>query len=199
MVSHWMDMPNVLTLLGLSCGVVAVFYAIRFEYAGAMVALLLAMLFDLIDGPVARAMHRSGSKQAFGAQVDSFADLVSGAIAPGVLLLSVGNNQALFIPGALIIVAAGVTRLTCFNLYGLGPDGQYVGLPMLGNIIFVTLVFLFQGILPATVFQVLLYVAIVLVAVLNVASIGVPKPTGIKVVLLGVYAVGLATLYAVRG
>jgi len=78
-------LPNLFTTGNLFCGfwaIVAVFQE-RFEYAA--MAILLACVFDVLDGKVARL---SGATSKFGVQYDSLADLVSFGVAPALLAFS---------------------------------------------------------------------------------------------------------------
>ncbi len=78
-------LPNLFTTGNLFCGfwaIVSVFQE-QFEYAA--VAILLACVFDVLDGKVARL---SGATSKFGVQYDSLADLISFGVAPALLAFS---------------------------------------------------------------------------------------------------------------
>jgi phosphatidylserine synthase len=78
-------LPNLFTTGNLFCGfwaIVAVFQE-QFEYAA--LAILLASVFDVLDGKVARL---SGATSKFGIQYDSLADLISFGVAPALLAFS---------------------------------------------------------------------------------------------------------------
>lgn len=84
------DLPNLMTLAGLCCGMLAIYFASFQSYPAAMIALLWAAFFDWFDGPVAKLMKgRSNAFMTFGTQLDSLADLVSAGVAPAFILLSV--------------------------------------------------------------------------------------------------------------
>lgn len=134
-------LPNLITLASIFCG----FNAIRvvaqdnpsvdaFYRAG--ILLLCAMLFDLLDGRVAR-MTRTQS--AFGLQLDSLADIVSFGVAPSLLVY----KWVLYrypIPGlltAFLFTACGAMRLARFNVLSTSdagaqakPGKYIVGLPI---------------------------------------------------------------------
>ena len=107
--------------------------------------------------------------------MDSLIDIVSFGICPAVVLLSYGDFSPWFIPGAFLIAAAGVLRLSYFNVYGLAGKSSFQGLAIDNNGIFLVLVFVFNSFLSLANFTVLLYVTIVALAVLNVAPIKTPK------------------------
>jgi hypothetical protein len=58
-------------------------------------------------------------------------DIISFGICPAVVLLSFGHFSPWFIPGAFIIVATGVIRLSYFNVFGLVDESTYMGLAIL--------------------------------------------------------------------
>ena len=152
------DLPNVITLAGLVFSVLAIYWAITGLYPASMIALLWATLFDWFDGPVAKMMtNRPKAFQKFGAQLDSFADLVSSGIAPAIVLLSIGEWSTWYLPGAILIVLAGVIRLSYFNVYGLSNDQSYLGVPIPANIILVTSLFVIHDLVGTHLFQTLLY------------------------------------------
>ena len=114
------DLPNLFTLAGLAAAVLGVFFALRGIYPAAMMALVWAVVFDWTDGIIARRMSaRTADQRSFGAQLDSLVDIVSFSVAPALVLLSVGDFSAWFVPGAFVILAAGAIRLSYFNVFGL--------------------------------------------------------------------------------
>nr|MDA3935255.1 CDP-alcohol phosphatidyltransferase family protein [Actinomycetota bacterium] len=81
------DLPNLISLLGLASALVGIYCAVIGLFPGAMIALIWAVVFDWLDGRVARNMKgRSGEQREFGAHLDSLIDIVSFGIAPAVLL-----------------------------------------------------------------------------------------------------------------
>ena len=134
-------LPNLITLASIFCGFNAILIVARDNpgpdnFYRAAVLLIFAMLFDLLDGRVAR-MTRTQS--AFGLQLDSLADLTSFGVAPALLIY----KWVLFrhpIPGfltAFLFVACGAIRLARFNVLSSGPGAKpsrpprhIVGLPI---------------------------------------------------------------------
>ncbi len=133
-------LPNLITLGGVFCG----FNAIRLVAKDAPTAddvyrsallLIFAMLFDLMDGRVAR-MTRTQSE--FGLQLDSLADIVSFGVAPSLLVYKWVLHRAPM-PGifaAFMFVACAAIRLARFNVLSSIPGGApskpgkyIVGLP----------------------------------------------------------------------
>src|SRR5471030_2433325 len=77
---YWL--PNLLTTGALFAGFYAVVAAIdlKFEHAG--IAVFVAMIFDGLDGRVARWTH---TESAFGKEYDSLSDMVSFGVAPAIV------------------------------------------------------------------------------------------------------------------
>jgi len=134
--AHAADLANACTLAGLFCGVLGIYFAMRGVFSAAVIALLWATFFDWFDGPIARRMKgRTTELRALGGQLDSLVDIVSSGVGPAILLLSIGEFSPWFIPGAFALVAAGVLRLSYFNVFGLEDDSTYLGLPIDHNVI----------------------------------------------------------------
>jgi CDP-diacylglycerol--serine O-phosphatidyltransferase len=138
-------LPSMMTVANMLCG----FYAIMSTLKGggtdldnAARAIGLAILFDSLDGFVARA---TGTSSEFGKQFDSLADMVSFGIAPAVLAFTWGvrgilETEALDIRRiheigwwvALVFVICCAWRLARFNIQGMAPgtgSKHFVGLP----------------------------------------------------------------------
>jgi CDP-diacylglycerol--serine O-phosphatidyltransferase len=76
-------LPNLLTTGGLFSGFYAILAAASGNFAAACIAVLIAGLFDGLDGRVARL---TGTTSEFGVQYDSMADLVSFGMAPSLVM-----------------------------------------------------------------------------------------------------------------
>ena len=190
------DLPNVCSLVGLLSALLGVYFAIRGVFPAVMIALLWAVVFDWSDGRIARRMKgRTEGQRAFGGQLDSLIDLVSFSVAPAVVLLSVGRFSPWFVPGAFVIVATGVIRLSHFNVFGLVDDSTYRGLALDNNVIILALLFVFRHAVSAPVFAHVVYVALMALAALNVASIRTPKLGGRWYYAVTLYALCLSAIY----
>ena len=122
-------LPNVLTTFGLFAGFFAVILATKGQYADAAIAIFVAMLFDGLDGRVARLTNTQSS---FGEQYDSMADMLSFCVAPALLVYfwqfsDLGKIGWL---GAFVYTAAGALRLARFNTQiGVEDKRYFQGLP----------------------------------------------------------------------
>ena len=122
-------LPNILTTFGLFSGFFAIILATRGQYAEAAIAIFVAMLWDGLDGRVARLTN---TQSEFGEQYDSMADMVSFGVAPALLMyfyLFEGLGKIGWI-GAFVYVAAGSLRLARFNTQiGVQDKRYFQGLP----------------------------------------------------------------------
>lgn len=75
--------PNILTLLALCAGMTAIRFAMRDNFVGAVYAIIVAGIFDGLDGRIARLLQSTSS---FGAELDSLSDFVSFGVAPAAVL-----------------------------------------------------------------------------------------------------------------
>ena len=190
------DLPNICSLAGLLCTVLAIYYAIIGLFPAAMIGLIWAVFFDWSDGIIARNLKGRNDKQReFGGQLDSLIDIVSFSICPAIILLSYGNFSPWFLPGAFIIVATGVLRLSYFNVFGLVEESTYMGLALDNNVIILVFVFLLHGVISQTAFSVFLYTLLMLLTALNVASIKTPKFSGRWYYALMLYTVVMTAIY----
>lgn len=122
--------PNLFTTGNLFCGFWAIISVFQEKFFIASVAILLATVFDMLDGKIARL---SGATSKFGVQYDSLADLVSFGIAPAILSFSwalrpYGKFGWL---AAFVYVACGALRLARFNVQSSSGEIKYFkGLPI---------------------------------------------------------------------
>jgi archaetidylserine synthase len=194
-ISFLWDLPNLVTLAGLLCGVSSIYFSSIGAPTAAALALLWALLCDWSDGRIARRMKvRRAVDRNFGGQLDSLADLVCSGVAPGMLLLSVADFDPWFLPGAFVLAVAGAVRLAHFNVSE--DHTMYSGLPIDTNIMVVTAVFPFQWLAGEQLFPWLLYVTVVALAALNVAPFRLPKLTTGWFYAVVAYVVGMSLLLA---
>lgn len=122
-------LPNILTTFGLFSGFFAIILATKGQYTDAAIAIFIAMLWDGLDGRVARLTN---TQSEFGAQYDSMADMISFGVAPALLmyfwlLSDLGKIGWL---AAFVYVAAGALRLARFNTQtGIEDKRYFQGLP----------------------------------------------------------------------
>ena len=106
--------PNIVTLLGLCAGITSVKFALSGNWSGAVAAILVASLLDVLDGGMARLL---GANSKLGAELDSLSDMVSFGVAPAVLLYTWAMKDAGTLGWAVILLfcICCALRLARFN------------------------------------------------------------------------------------
>ena len=197
-ISYVKDLPNVCSLAGLACTILAIYFSILGVYHAAMIGMIWAVAFDWADGLIARKMKgRIDSDRIFGGQLDLLIDIVSYGVAPAILLLSYGNLDPIFLPVAFIVLSAAAIRLSYFSTFGLSDESQYTGMALDNNNIALVFIFLFESVFPHGVFTVVLYISALGLAALNVSQIKTPKFSGVprNVYLLAFYTLAITGIY----
>jgi len=196
MLTFARDLPNVCSLAGLLCALLAIYCAVLGNFPAAIIGMIWAVFFDWGDGIIARGMKgRTDEYRAFGAQLDSLIDIVSFGVCPAVFLLSYGEFSPWFLPGAFVIVATAAIRLSYFNIFGLVDSSTYMGLALDNNVIILAFVVLFEGFFSETVFSVIIYTMLMFMAAFNLAPVRTPKFTGGWFYALTAYTLLLTVIY----
>jgi len=199
MISLAMDPPNIVSLVGLLCAVTAIYAAILGRFSLAIVATLWAVVFDWADGIVARSMkNRSEDQKALGANLDSLIDIVSFGVLPAVFLLAYGSFNIWFLPGAFLLVAVAAIRLSYFNVFGLVDKHTYQGLALDNNIVILAFLFLSERFFDRSVFSVILYAVLMILAGFNLAAVQTPKFSGKWFYILVILTVLFSIFYSLN-
>jgi CDP-diacylglycerol--serine O-phosphatidyltransferase len=124
-------LPNLLTSLCLFSGFYSIISSIKGNYTLAAEAILLAAVFDGLDGRIAR-LTKTTSR--FGVEYDSLSDLISFGVAPGILgfLWGLQGYGRLGWLAAFLYVATTALRLARFNtlsMAGSSSKAYFLGLP----------------------------------------------------------------------
>lgn len=197
-LSYLRDIPNLCSLAGLACTLLAICFSIRGNYPAAMIGMVWAVSFDWADGLIARRMQgRTGNDQALGGQLDVLIDIVSYGVTPAILLISYGQFEPIFIAGAFVMLAAGALRLSYFSIYGLSGGTHYTGLAIDNNNLILVFLFLFETLFNKEVFSIALFVVCIALAVLNISQLKTPKLSGnsVNVWLLATYTLTASVFY----
>ncbi|MGB1269584.1 MAG: CDP-alcohol phosphatidyltransferase family protein [Flavobacteriaceae bacterium] len=145
--------PNIITLLNLFCGSIAVVFAVENNLFMAAVFVVLGIVFDFFDGFAARLLH---VKSELGLQLDSLADMITSGMVPGIVmfkLLEQTSNpfpvnfdvtsgwedgmQYSFVPLiGLLVTLASCYRLAKFNIDTRQTE-SFIGLPTPANTLFI--------------------------------------------------------------
>ena len=196
MLTFAKDLPNICSLIGLLSALFGIYFAINGNFPAAIIGVLWAVLFDWYDGIIARKLKgRTKTEGVFGAQLDSMIDIVSFGVLPAILLLSYGNYNVWFIPGAFVIIATSAIRLSYFNIYGLIDSKTYKGLALDNNVLILAFLFLFESLFEHSTFSVVIYILLIILSVLNLSSIPTPKFGGKWIYVLVTYVVALTLIF----
>jgi CDP-diacylglycerol---serine O-phosphatidyltransferase len=209
-LSTRLSIADTLTLGNATCGFMAVYFTTtgvliphlmgsedggmaRHSAATAVMLMLLASVFDLFDGLVARKLRSS----AMGAELDNLSDLISFGLAPAYFVATWGMvandaNQQVSLVAAVVVLLAVVLRLARFSCVPMR-DGMFQGMPgPFGALTVVSIVLLELPFVPTL-------LAIMGVAWLMVSRVEYPKPRGrLAVAMLGwiVASMGLLGAWA---
>tara|TARA_B100000925_G_scaffold291194_1_gene278416 strand:+ start:2538 stop:3266 length:729 start_codon:yes stop_codon:yes gene_type:complete len=122
--------PNTFTAINMGCGFFAILFAQKGLFYQASMLLVIASLFDSVDGRVARL---TGTESSFGEQFDSICDVISFGVAPAMLIyykFLIGYGR-LGIIVSFLFCLAGCLRLARFNANIDEVDPAYFqGLPI---------------------------------------------------------------------
>ena len=139
-------LPDTITCLNLLSGSVAVIFAFSDDFDMALVMIVLAAVFDFLDGLAARVFHAYSD---LGKELDSLADTVSFGLAPSLILYnylagftSVIHPYVCYIP--LLIAAFSALRLAKFNL-DTRQSESFLGLPVPASALFAASLAAFAG------------------------------------------------------
>ena len=197
-LSFAVDFPNICSLAGLGCTLLAIYFLITGVYAAAMIGMIWAVAFDWADGLIARSMtDRTSVEQRFGGQLDLIIDLVSYGVTPAILILAYAKFNPFFLLLAFIMLVFGAIRLSYFSTFGLSGDGKYTGLAIDNNSIILVFIFMFAGQFDQEIFSVFLGFSGACLAILNISQIKTPKLSGnpINVALLVIYTLSVTVFY----
>jgi len=123
-------LPNLFTSASLFCGFYSIIASFKEYFLSSAIAILIAIVFDGLDGRVARLTNTTSK---FGAEYDSLADVISFGMAPSLLVYS----WSLFIYGkwgwivAFLFLLCGALRLARYNIQiGVIESSVFNGLPI---------------------------------------------------------------------
>lgn len=197
-LSYIKDLPNICSLAGLGCSLLAIYFLIIGLHPAAMIGMIWAVAFDWADGLIARKMKgRTGDDRAFGGTLDLLIDIVSYGVTPAILILSYAEFSGAFLPVVFVTLVFGVIRLSYFSTFGLSGDAKYTGLAIDNNSIILVFIVMFSGHFERSTFAIILAVCGLCLAGLNVSQIKTPKLSGnpANVVALAIYTLGVTLFY----
>jgi CDP-diacylglycerol--serine O-phosphatidyltransferase len=202
-----LSIADTLTLGNATCGFMAVYFTTtgiliphlqgsqetgmaRNSAATAVILMLLAAIFDLCDGLVARKLRSS----PMGAELDNLSDLISFGLAPAYFVLvygmvTVDAQQRVAAVAAIVVLLAVIMRLARFSVVTM-KDGMFQGMPSpFGALTVVSIVLLELPFIPTL-------LAVLGVAWLMVSRVEYPKPRGVLAVAMLSWIIGAMGLLA---
>lgn len=200
-------LPNLFTASSIFVGVISIVEASKGNFVPASWLILLALVFDGLDGRVARMTNTTSQ---FGVEFDSLADIISFGIAPAMLLyFFIGNEFGRFgILVSALYVIFGAIRLARFNISTAKTDPNvFIGLPIPTAAIFVSMwILLFHKYTLGDYAVVLLFLTLG-IAVLMVSNFRYPsfkkvsldKPMVFKTMIMLMLTASLLYLFSAEG
>jgi CDP-diacylglycerol--serine O-phosphatidyltransferase len=181
--------PNLLTLVNLFCGFAAIVYTSNGQFTKAALFVLMAAVFDLLDGFTARLIKAASE---FGSELDSLCDIVSFGVAPAYMLYKAFFFQfnELGILFASFPALAGATRLARFNVQQTSLEDKmyFTGLPIPSGALTIISYLIFfhlnleipENIKDISIFSVLVIVSLSMVSTVKYDNLPKPSPVNIK-------------------
>jgi CDP-diacylglycerol--serine O-phosphatidyltransferase len=132
--------PNLITLLNLFSGCIALVYASEANFEMAFFFVCLGIFFDFFDGFFARLFNVSSP---LGLQLDSLADMVTSGVVPGFVMFKMLTNSVSSDPSLIYLPYLGfiITLGSCYRLANFNIDTRqtdsFIGLPTPANAIFI--------------------------------------------------------------
>ena len=132
--------PNIITLLNLLCGCIALVFAGEANFEMAFFFVCLGIFFDFFDGFFARLFNVSSP---LGLQLDSLADMVTSGVVPGFVLFKMFSNSVNSDPSLMYLPYLGfiITLGSCYRLANFNIDTRqtdsFIGLPTPANALFI--------------------------------------------------------------
>jgi len=141
--------PNIITLLNLASGLIALIYAFNTNYQYAFMWVAIGIFFDFWDGFAARVLK---AQSPIGLQLDSLADMVTSGVVPGLVMYQMLSGIAdyqqemnlqedNFYLGLLPFAGFIITLGSCYRLAKFNVDTRqtdsFIGLPTPANALFI--------------------------------------------------------------
>lgn len=165
-MQNFVGLSDLVSLMNMSCGFLSILMSINHDFYYAAIFMILSLLFDSIDGWVARKTNRLDEYE-FGKNIDSLSDIVSFGVSPAVFLYSFSlvNAPYLEVPTVLVslfIIICGILRLTRYNVISNNVEG-FIGFPIPGIAIIIAS-FYISGLFN-------IYIALILAIIVSIAMI----------------------------
>ena len=169
-------LPNIFTAASIFVAVLSMIYAIEYKFENAAWLILLSLIFDGLDGRVARLTNTCSR---FGIEFDSLADIVAFGVTPALLMyLFIGSEFGRFgIVVSALFVIFGAIRLARFNVMTSSNElSVFIGVPIPAAAVFISLlVLVFQKYAIKDEYGLIILVISIFVSMLMVSNIRYPS------------------------
>jgi len=200
-------LPNLFTASSIFVGVISIVEASKEHFALSSWLILLALIFDGLDGRIARMTNTTSP---FGVEFDSLADIISFGITPAMLLyFFIGDEFGRFgILVSALYVIFGAIRLARFNISTAKTDPNvFIGLPIPIAAIFISMWILLFHKYDLQAYSVILLILALGIAILMVSNFRYPsfkkvqldKSMVFKTMIMLVIIASLLYLFAAEG
>lgn len=163
------------------CGFLAIMMVMSHNIVLSAQFLLLAVIFDAIDGTLARLFNQGDVDHIiFGETIDSLADVISFGVAPAVISYMISGYYYMLIPSIMLLVC-GILRLTRYNTiaaYQNQPTETFIGLPIPISS------FMLAAFMLSSYNVIILAILIIIIALLMVSNIEYPKIRELPIILI---------------
>lgn len=182
-MKDYVSLPDLFSVGNASFGFLSIIMAINGELILSAQFILLAVIFDSVDGWVARKTNRD-DKYGFGKNIDSLCDIISFGVAPGIFLyFATLTNDIRYINiiVSLLIVICGILRLSRFNVISnmLTIQDKFVGLPIPATALVMSSFYL-SGLFTIEIGLLIMTLS----SILMVSTVEYFKPKSVKIALI---------------
>ena len=193
-IKKFIAISDMISLCNMSCGFLSIISSINNNFELAALLMIFAIMFDSVDGWVARKTNRHDTL-GFGENIDSLSDAVSFGVAPAIFVYSTINTtstiiQPVVIIVSLLIVICGILRLTRYNVIANQiKTKDFIGFPIPG-IAFILATYYLSGLYNE-------YLAIILsiiISLIMISRIIYPKFDNMPILAISVILIILLIL-----
>ena len=193
-IQSFLAISDFVSLLNMSSGFLSIICSINHNFELSAILMIIAIMFDSIDGWVARKTNRQDDL-GFGKNIDSLSDAISFGAAPAVFIYTSINTasialQSIVILVSLLIAVCGVLRLTRYNVIAdhINISG-FIGFPIPGISLVIATYYL-SGLYNS-------YIALILsiiISLLMISNIKYPKFSNIPIIAISCILIVLIIL-----
>lgn len=186
------NVPNIISGIALLFSWLAIVFVIKGLFYASFGFILLAFVFDALDGYLARFL---GLDNKFGRALDGYVDVVNYLIYPAIAFFVFFKlTSSLSLISIFVFLAAGVFRLARFEVRGIKKQENkmyYEGLPVFVSPIIILIFLFIYKILDNQMFAIIASAILIVVSFLMVQLFKFPKPKNVSLVLIGAIILSL--------